>query len=223
MTATVLVVLRRAMDGIDGDRFTPPVTMLAVGVAGVGAAPSLFRTPVGTLTAMVALVAGVRLALLPFGEASPRPSIPRLLFSALATAVSRVLTVLGVSAQIALLWLLTGILWTRDGDDMSYPGQTFTAAFSYAMALTGTLLALLALCWLVITVALPAKRTPRPTDHVTAPPAGVAVIAHAGRAVPEERPRVTAVGALDRLGDDPGLRAAAREILDAVTPPEDRR
>jgi hypothetical protein len=169
---------------------------------------------------MVVTVAGVRLALLPFGHTSPRPSIPRQLFSALATAVSRVLTVLGVSAQIALLWLLTGDLEARGDDDMSYPGRTFSTAFSYAMTLTGMLLALLALCWLAMTVASPAARTLRPTDRRTA---SIPMSARAALRESQERPRVTAAGALDWLGDDPGPRAAAQEILRAVTPPEDRR
>jgi hypothetical protein len=221
MTATVLVVLRRAMDSIDGERFTPPATMLALGVAGVGAAPSLFRTPVGTLTAMVVTVAGVRLALLPFGHTSPRPSIPRLLFSALATAVSRVLNVLGVSAQIALLWLLTGVLSARGDDDMSYPGQTFSTAFSYAMVLTGMLLAVLGLCWLVFDVVSPAPRTRRPTGRtMVAVPASACAALEVIRAA--RAADVTATGALDWLGDDPGPRAAAQEILRSLTPPEAR-
>jgi hypothetical protein len=196
MTATVLAVLRRAVDGIDGERFTPPATMLAVGVAGIGAAPDLFRTPVGTLTAMVVTVAGVRLALLPFGHTSPRPSIPRLLFSALATAVSRVLNVLGVSAQIALLWLLTGVL-------------------------TGMLLAVLGLCWLVFDVVSPAPRTRRPTGRtMVAVPASACAALEVIRAA--RAADVTATGALDWLGDDPGPRAAAQEILRSLTPPEDR-
>jgi hypothetical protein len=228
MTRTVLASLRRVTDGIDGERFAPPATMLAVGVAGTLWAPDLFRAPVGTLIAMVVVVAGARLVFLPFGHPGPRPTVYRLLravLAAVSTAVSRVVSFLGLSAWVAVSW--AAVWWAGYDGGMPYPGL-FTTAFSYAMVLIGPLLVTLALCRLFLAIITGPVRVAAPVldrSAFPAPPTGVAVavIVRAGRAVLDDRPRVTAAGALDWLGDDPGPRAAAQQILRSVTPPGVRR
>lgn len=223
MTYTTLSTFRRCVEGIDGERFTPSVTMLALGIAGTGGATSLFRSPVVTLIAIVVTVAGARLALLPFGHTGPRPTVLQLLRAVLAavtTAVSRVVGWLGASA---VLTLIEAGLWMGydDHGGMPYP-VAFTTAFSYALSITGALLQMFALVSLLLLVALPGPRTLRPTDRMmVAVPASACAALEVIRAA--RAADVPAAGALDWLGDDPGPRAAAEEILRSVTPPEDRR
>lgn len=223
MTPTMRAGLRRAVEGIDGERFTPSVTMLALGILGTLGTPDLFRTPVVTLIVIVIGVAGVRLVLRFVGHTGPRPSALRLLravLAALRTAVSQVVGWLGASA---VLTLIEAGLWMGydDHGGMPYP-VAFTTAFSYALSITGALLQMFALVSLLLLVALPGPRTLRPTDRMmVAVPASACAALEVIRAA--RAADVPAAGALDWLSDDPGPRAAAAEILRSVTPPEDRR